>query len=485
MSTLGLGRRNALFIDGTEVAPARGEYFTSIDPSSGSGIAEAGRGTAEDIDAAVESSHSAFRSDKWAKMPLADRGRILHRIADRLRENLDDLAMLECLDSGQPLSQARRDIQTAARYFEFYAGLADKIEGSQIPLGSSGFAYTSKEPFGVVGVIVPWNAPLNQAARSVAPALAAGNTCVLKPAEETPLSALRFAQIAAEAGLPDGVVNVVTGFGEEAGQRLVEHPLVRKVSFTGSVETGKIVARVAAERLIPSSLELGGKSPNLVFEDADMDAVVTSVVRTVTHKAGQVCSAATRILVAGEVAHELQEHIGAALGKITIGPGVEDPMLGPLVSENQLNRVLSLIQSGRDEGADVAFGGSRATGPKLDAGYFVQPTVFSNVGAHMTIAREEIFGPVVSMITFQSEDEALEIANDTDYGLAAGVYTRDISRALRVSRALEAGQVFINGYQAGGVETPFGGYKQSGWGREKGTEAINHYTQLKTTIVTI
>jgi aldehyde dehydrogenase (NAD+) len=475
--------RHGMIIAGRSVPAESGEWFTTYDPSTGEPLAEVPRGTAPDVDAAVTSSHEAFRSPEWSRLKPLERGRALAHQGRLLLDDIDKLAVMETLDSGKPLSQGKRDVQLAARYFEYYAGICDKLEGSHLPLDAEHMAVTAKEPYGVVGVIVPWNAPLNQAARAAAPALTVGNSVVLKPAEETPLTAIRLAKLALEAGLPPGILNVVTGYGEEAGQALVEHPLVRRISFTGSVETGRQVAKTAADRIIPVGLELGGKSANIIFPDADMDAVAASVLRTMTHSAGQICSAATRLLVHKDALNEVISRIKTTLAGVTVGPGMRDPMLGPLISQTQLDRVLGYLNLGTNEGATPATGGARYTDGDLSRGYFVQPTVFTDVHPDMRIANEEIFGPVVCVLPFATEDEALEIANGTDYGLAAGVYTRDLSRALTMSRRLEAGQVFINEYQAGGVETPFGGYKQSGWGREKGLAALDHYSQLKTTII--
>ncbi|GAA4231959.1 aldehyde dehydrogenase family protein [Actinomadura meridiana] len=475
--------RHAMIIAGRAVPATSGEWLTTYDPSTGEPLAEVPRGTAPDVDRAAISAHEAYRSPEWSRRAPHERGRALARLSRLLLNDIDQLAVMETLDSGKPLSQGKRDVQLAARYFEYYAGICDKLEGSHLPLDAEHMAVTAKEPYGVVGVIVPWNAPLNQAARAAAPALTVGNSVVLKPAEETPLTAIRLGKLALEAGLPPGILNVVTGLGEEAGQALVEHPLVRRISFTGSVETGRLVAKTAADRIIPVGLELGGKSANIIFPDADLDTVAASVLRTMTHSAGQICSAATRLLVHTDALNEVIARIVATLAKVTVGPGMRDPMLGPLISRTQLDRVLGYIKLGGQEGAISVTGGARYSDGDLARGYFVQPTVFTRVDHEMRIANEEIFGPVVCVLPFTTEDEALEIANNTPYGLAAGIYTRDISRALTLARDLEAGQVFINEYQAGGVETPFGGYKQSGWGREKGLAALDHYSQLKTTII--
>lgn len=477
-------RDYGIVIGGERRSAASGEVFATLDPATGSVLTEVPRGRAEDVDYAVNSAHAAFRAASWAGLRPFERGRLLHGLGQLLADAEDELATLESLDTGKPLSQARADVAGAVRYFEFFAGIADKVEGTQLPLGSGRFAIGERVPYGVVGVILPWNSPLNQAARSLAPALAVGNTAVIKPAENTPLTAIRLAELALDAGLPPGVVNVVPGYGQEAGQALAEHELVRKISFTGSVVTGQHIAGIAAQRIVPSTLELGGKSACLVFPDADLDAVLSSMLKTVTHNSGQVCSAATRLVVHDEVMDPLLERAASSMESLTVGPGIGDPKLGPVVSDAQLQRVLGYLDDGRQAGVSVVTGGGRFDDPELAGGYFVRPTILADVTPDMRVAREEIFGPVISTLRFDDEDEAVAVANGTEYGLAAGVYTRDVDRALRVAQALEAGQVYVNGYQAGGVETAFGGVKKSGWGREKGLEAVHDYTQLKTTIFT-
>jgi aldehyde dehydrogenase (NAD+) len=466
------------FVDGKTVSTG-GELCPVENPARRSTIATFTDGGVDDVDRAVGSAHEAFRTT-WRNVRPAERGRILTRIAAMLWREAPGLARLESLDTGKPLRQARSDVETAARYFDFYAGAADKIYGETIPGDGDYWSYTLREPYGVVAHITPWNSPISQMCRGVAPCLAAGNTVVVKPSEITPLSSLAAARLFVEAGLPAGVCNVIAGRGATTGAALVQHRDVAHVGFTGSVATGKQILRMAAERIIGTNLELGGKSPTIVLPDADLDAAVSAGAMAVVRNAGQSCFATTRLIVHRSIVEEYSARLAAAVSSLSVGPGLDDLDIGPLASAQQLHKVLDAISAGAAEGATVLVGGTRPDG--LD-GYFVTPAVLTGVTNDMAVAQQEIFGPVQTVLVFDDLDEAVAIANDSVYGLAAGIFTRDISVAHKLARELQAGQIQINKYPLGGVETPFGGYKQSGLGREKGLAALEHYTQLKTVVV--
>nr|WP_321507232.1 aldehyde dehydrogenase family protein [uncultured Celeribacter sp.] len=466
------------FIQGSFVAPSNGAYLQEYKPMTGAPGDEIARGTEEDVDAAVKSSHAAIRP--WKAKKQIERGRILLAIAHDIRANADAFAAQEAEETGKPLKVAGIEVELCAQYFEYYGGLATALHGEQIDMGPNYHCYTTRDPFGVIGVILPWNAPMNQAGRAIAPAIAAGNTVVVKPSEFTSISLLQLAQMAVEkSGLPEGVFNVVTGTGKETGEPLVLHPLVRKVAFTGSVRAGREIGKLAGDRILPLTLELGGKSPNIIFEDADLDKAIQGSIMAFTINSGQVCLAGTRALVHESIFDEFAERISAAVQKVPVSDGVEFG-LGPMTTKAQYEQVGRYYDVAKEDGATALVGGDM---PDTDGGWYVTPTIYKDVSRDMRIAREEIFGPVLVLIPFKDEDEAIEIANDTDYGLAAGLWTKDLTRAHRVSAQIEAGQIYVNEYPSGGVETPFGGFKKSGYGREKGLEALHHYTQTKTTIV--
>ncbi|MDD7940117.1 aldehyde dehydrogenase family protein [Actinomycetospora lutea] len=449
------------------------------DPSTGATIAEVARGDAGDVDRAVTAARAAARRTRT--VPPADRARHLRALAAALDADREELARLETLDTGKPLSLARGEVAGCVGYLDYYAGAADKLHGETIPIGPGSLAWTVREPVGVTAHIVPWNAPLSMLCRSVAPALAAGNTAVVKPAEQTPLTALRFAGLVGAAGFPDGTVEVVTGLGAEAGHALAAHPGIGSLTFTGSVATGRAVLRAAAEHITPVVTELGGKSPQIVFADADLDTVAAQVVTGFTTNSGQYCDAGTRLLVERAVQDELVERIVARTAALSIGAGIDDPDLGPLVSAEHHRRVAGYVEIGRQEGARVADAPRELPG----AGYFLAPTTFTDVTPDMRIAREEIFGPVLAVLPFDDESHAVALADDTDYGLGTGIHTRDIDRALRVADRVDAGYVMINEYFAGGPGVPFGGTKHSGTGRERGLVALESYVKLKTVVARV
>jgi aldehyde dehydrogenase (NAD+) len=472
--------KELLIINGERVSASDNGTFDVFDPSSGELLATVAKATKSDVDRAVSGAHAAMESKAWGGIVPAERGRIMNRIAATLRERAEELATLESRDNGKPLRQARTDVQVAARYFEFFAGIADKIMGNTIPLGPGYLDFTVREPIGVSAQIVPWNYPIQIGARGVAPALAAGCAVVLKPSSEAPMTALRLGEIGLECGLPPGALNVIPGTGSEAGTALASHPDINQLTFTGSVDVGVAVAKMAADNVVPVVMELGGKSPNIVFADADLDLAAQGVSTAIFQNAGQTCSAGSRLLVERKAHDALVEKLTARATAMRIGPGVSDPDMGPIISKRQLETVENYVSIGTKEGASIAAGGARPSDASLGKGYYFQPTLLDRVTPDMRVAQEEIFGPVLAMIEFDDLEEAAEIANRSQYGLVSGIWTRDINKAMTLASRIKAGQVYINTYGAGGgVELPFGGYKKSGYGREKGLDSLASYTQIK------
>ncbi|MHB1559995.1 MAG: aldehyde dehydrogenase family protein [Isosphaeraceae bacterium] len=472
-----------MLIDGKWVDSASGKTFATINPATEEIIAQVAEGDAADVDRAVQAARRAFDSGPWRKADARDRGRMLNKLADLIEANIDELAELETLDNGKPISESRNgDLPLVVDCLRYYAGWADKIHGQTIPVRGRYFCYTRREPVGVAGQIIPWNFPMLMVAWKWGPALAAGCTIVLKPAEQTPLSALRMGELALEAGFPDGVINIVPGFGETAGAAIVAHKGVDKVAFTGSTEVGRIIMRDAAKTLKRVTLELGGKSPNIVLADADLDSAVDGAMLGLFLNQGQCCCAGSRLLVEDKVYDQMVERLAAATTKRKLGdPFDPETQQGPQVDKTQFDKILGYIDSGKQQGARCVAGGERF-GSK---GYFINPTVFADVKDEMTIATEEIFGPVMQVLRFKSIDEVVERANTTDYGLAAAVWTQDIKKAHTIAEQIRAGTVWINCYDVFDAAAPFGGFKASGLGRELGEKALDNYTELKTVTVAL
>ena len=469
-----------LIINGERVSASDGGTFDVFDPSTGELLATVAKATKADVSRAVAAAHGAMASKTWGGLPPAERGRIMNRIAQAVRDRAEELATLESRDNGKPLRQARTDVQVAARYFEFFAGIADKIMGNTIPLGPGYLDFTVREPIGVSAQIVPWNYPIQIGARGVAPALAAGCAVVLKPSSEAPMTALRLGEIGLACGLPPGALNVIPGTGSEAGVALASHPDINQLTFTGSVDVGIGVAKMAADNVVPVVMELGGKSPNVVFADADLDLAAAGVANAIFQNAGQTCSAGSRLLIERNAHDAFVAKLVERATAMRVGPGVSDPDMGPIISKKQLETVERYVGVGAGEGAKVAAGGARPSDPGLGNGYYFQPTLLDRVTPDMRVAQEEIFGPVLAMIEFDDIEQAVEIANRSQYGLVSGIWTRYINKAMSLASRIKAGQVYINTYGAGGgVELPFGGYKKSGYGREKGLESLASYTQVK------
>lgn len=467
-----------MMIGGAPAEAASGKTFEVIDPSTAQVVSEVPRADREDIDKAVSAARGAFEDKRWSGLRPGKRTEILYKVGELIKRNINELAQLESVDSGKPIKLASGEMWAAGEVFRYYAGWPTKVYGETNPTTDDQFVYTLREPVGICGQIIPWNFPLIMAAWKVAPALAFGNTVVLKPAEQTPLTALRLAELCLEAGVPEGVVNVVTGFGEEAGQSLAQHPDVDKLAFTGSTEVGRKILHASETNLKRVTLELGGKSPNIVFPDANLKRAAKGSMYGVFSNSGQMCTAGTRILVERSIHDQFIESLVEATQAMRLGPGLDDETgMGPLVSEAQLERVTGYIDIGRSEGAELVCGGERAA--DLGDGYFIHPTVFTGVTSEMRIAQEEIFGPVAAVMPVDDVEHAIEVANQTIYGLAAAIWTGDLSTAHRVAKGIRAGTVWVNGSGMYDPSVSFGGYKQSGFGRELGPHAMEAYTEVK------